>query len=170
MDYRLVIIMLLVIIAILLLLLVIDRMLSRQVNIPQRIAPPTQPTVMPSVMPSISYRDDFFSQSSRFAEDFIRGKQAFTNPSSDPNPSRIIEALRMLNTETKESVITAIRFFSVDYQNYATTENMFRQMRSSEKTPLWLIILREALVKVVPSLSIKQDTYDSLAISQSHGN
>lgn len=159
-DHRLIIVILLIIIVVLLFIQVFQLKRQASVNTPAR-EPQTPP-----VLTHPALKEDFFSRSALFAENYIRGKETFSNNTISLNATKTLDALSILNDQTKESVITVIRFFMVDKDNYARRENEFRQMSSMERTPLWIIILRQGLIKVIPSLSFSEASFDPMSLTE----
>lgn len=68
--------------------------------------------------------------------------------------NKLIDAINKINNETKQSVILAIKYFSIEPAQARANEQLFRMMSEQEKVPLWFIILRTATKKVLPDFSI----------------
>lgn len=99
-------------------------------------------------------QSSFFTDSINFAEQFVRGNVSYDgNIPLNQSAQKTINALNVFNDQIKNNIITAINYYAVDSANSMNNEAKLRQMAQAEKTPLWIIILREAMGKVVPSMN-----------------
>lgn len=100
---------------------------------------------------SSAFQTDFFNKSSEHAIKVLFSK-SFDPQYGDANyyGNKLIDTIGKLNDQSKGSVVTAIKYLSVEPSQARANEQMMRAMAESEKTPLWFIILRESVRKVVP--------------------
>lgn len=104
------------------------------------------------------FQTSFFNKSSEHAGKVLLGK-AFIQEYGEPGyyGNKLMDTISKINDETKRSVITAIKFMSIEPQQSRINENKFRIMAVQEKVPVWFIILREATKQVVPDLMNSSD-------------
>lgn len=100
------------------------------------------------------YQTDFFKKSSEHATKVLFGK-SFDPQYGESNyyGNKLIDVVNKLNDETKQSIIIAIKYFSIEPSQTRFNEQMFRSMSDQEKVPLWFVVLREAVKKVVPEFT-----------------
>lgn len=103
-------------------------------------------------------QSDFFRKSIQFASDYLKGNSDFDVHSVPENAQKILNSTKIFSEQIKQNIITAMNYFSVDAINAPKNENHFRTMSSTEKLPVWIIILREATAKVVPDLNLHSTT------------
>lgn len=104
------------------------------------------------------FQTSFFNKSSEHAGKVLLGK-AFIQEYGEPGyyGNKLMDTISKINDETKRSVITAIKFMSIEPQQSRINENKFRIMAVQEKVPVWFVILREATKQVVPYLMNSSD-------------
>lgn len=105
-------------------------------------------------------QSDFFTKSIQFATDYLKSNSDFDIHSVPESAQKVLNSTKILSEQVKQNIITAMNYFSVDVINANQTENNFRAMSTNEKIPLWIIIMREAIVKVVPDLNVKSETFN----------
>lgn len=108
------------------------------------------------------YQTDFFNKSAEHAEKVLFGKQ-FIQEYGEPGyyGNKLLDVIHKLNDETKRSVIIAIKYMCIEPRACRNNERTFRAMAEQEKVPLWFLILREAVKKVVPEFTEEKITVQS---------
>lgn len=103
-----------------------------------------------------AFQTDFFNKSSEHAVKVLFGK-SFDPQYGDVNyyGNNLIDTIGKLNDSSKGSVVTAIKYLSIEPSQARVNEQMMRAMAEFEKTPLWFIILRESVKKVAPEFIIE---------------
>ena len=102
---------------------------------------------------------EFYKKSVDHAEKVLFGK-VFDPQYGESNfyGNRLIDTINKINNETKQSVIIAIKYFSIEPSQARNNEQLFRTMSQQEGVPLWFIILREAVKKAVPEFAQESNT------------
>ena len=114
-----------------------------------------------SVLPQSS----FFMDSIGFAEKFVRGQVKYdSNIPLTQSALKTLNALSVFNDQIKEKIITAINYNAVDAANAMNNENRLRGIALNEKTPLWIVIIKEAMGKVVPNMN-SSDQFNPNAVT-----
>lgn len=100
---------------------------------------------------SSPFQTDFFNKSSDHAEKVLFNR-VFIQEYGEPGyyGNKLMDVIYKLNDETKKSIITAIKFMSIEQNMTRSNENKYRMMAVQERVPVWFVILREATKKVVP--------------------
>lgn len=100
---------------------------------------------------SSAFQTDFFNKSSEHAIKVLFSK-SFDPQYGEANyyGNKLIDTIGKLNDQSKGSVVTAIKYLSVEPSQARANEQMMRAMGEAERTPLWFIILRESVKKVAP--------------------
>lgn len=106
-----------------------------------------------------SSQTDFYKKSVEHAEKVLFGK-AFDPQYGETNfyGNKLIDTINKINNETKQSVIVAIKYFSIEPAQARANEQLFRNMSQQEGVPLWFVILREAVKKAVPEFVQESNT------------
>lgn len=117
-------------------------------KIKNRSANPSADQVPLSCSPT--YNTDFFINSVALAEKVLQGDNSVKN-GEKYSGTPLFDIISTLNDNTKKSVIIAIKSMSIEPVTARNIEKQFRYMAEQEKVPLWFIILREAVKKVVPT-------------------
>lgn len=96
---------------------------------------------------------EFYKKSAEYAEKVLFGK-VFDPQYGEKNfyGNKLIDAINKINNSTKQSVIIAVKYFSIEPSQARDNEQSFRIISEHEKVPLWFVILRESMKKVVPEL------------------
>lgn len=105
------------------------------------------------------FHTDFFNQSAQHAESVLFNK-VFIQEYGDPNyyGNSLMDVLHKLNDESKKSIVTAMKFMSIEPQSARVNEKTYRMVAEQERVPVWFVILREATMKVVPQLASSEDS------------
>lgn len=100
------------------------------------------------------YQTDFFNKSAEHAERVLFGKihiQEYGEPQYYGN--ELIDMTKKLNEETKKSIVIAIKYMCIEPISCRDNEKSYRVIAEQEKVPIWFIILRQAMKKVVPEFA-----------------
>ena len=106
-----------------------------------------------------SSNTDFYKKSVEHAESILFGK--IVDPQYGEQNyygNKLIDTINKINNETKQSVIIAIKYFSIEPSQARANEQLFRTMSQQEGVPLWFVILREAVKKAVPEFTQESNT------------
>lgn len=106
-----------------------------------------------------SSNTDFYKKSVEYAEKILFVK--IVDPQYGETNfygNKLIDTISKINNETKQSAIIAIQYFSIEPSQARVNEQLFRAMSQQEGVPLWFIILREAIKKVVPEFAQESNT------------
>lgn len=97
------------------------------------------------------YQTNFFNDSAEHAKQVLFGKH-FIQEYGEPQyyGNKLLDVVHKLNTPTKENIIIAIKSMCIEPGACRQNERLFRSMAEQEKVPIWFMILREAVKKVVP--------------------
>lgn len=99
-------------------------------------------------------QSSFFMDSINFAEKFVKGQVNYDgNIPLTQSAMKTLSALSVLNDQIKNNIVTAINYNVVDTANAMNNENRLRSIALAEKTPLWIVIIKEAMGKAAPSIS-----------------
>lgn len=99
------------------------------------------------------YQTDFFNKSAEYSEKVLFGKQViqeYGEPQYYGN--NLLDIIHKLNDETKKRIIIAIKYMCIEPVACRNNERAFRMIAENEHIPLWFIILKEAVKKVIPEL------------------
>ena len=116
------------------------------------------------------FQTDFFNKSAEHAEKVLFNKhfiQEYGEPAYYGN--KLLDVIYRLNDETKKNIIIAIKYMCIEPQACRSNEKLFRMFAEQEKVPLWFLILREGVKKVVPEFlqnetEIKKDEIEGKII------
>lgn len=109
------------------------------------------------------HQTDFYNKSVEHAEKVLFGK-AFDPQYGEANyyGNKLMDIIGKINNETKQAIVLAIKYFSIEPNQARVNEQTFRMMASQEKVPLWFVILREATKKAVPDFMQEQNTSNNI--------
>lgn len=104
-------------------------------------------------IPDISsqHQTSFFNDSAEHAKKVLFGT-VFIQEYGEPQyyGNKLLDVVSKLNAPTKENIIIAIKSTCIEPGACRQNERLFRNMAEQEKVPIWFMILREAVKKVVP--------------------
>lgn len=113
------------------------------------------------------YQTNFFNDSAEHAKKVLFQKE-FIHEYGEPQyyGNKLLDMAYKLNDQTKENIIIAIKSTCIESETCRSNERLFRMMAEQEQVPVWFIILREAVKKVVPEFVVSsQNDTDSKIIS-----
>lgn len=104
------------------------------------------------------YQTDFFNESIKYAERVLFGKE-FIPEYGQPDfyANKLLDTVNKLNEDTKKSVIIAIKSNCLEPGACRNNERLYRNMAEQEQVPVWYMILREAIRKVMPEFVIQSN-------------
>lgn len=99
---------------------------------------------------------DFLSSSAQHALKVLAGKIAIMNSTNYSENKKVINAINDMDMANKK--LTAMAITDIARKN---NESWLRGMAAQYNTPLWFIILREAVQSVVPDFGIAPNNYSN---------
>lgn len=98
-----------------------------------------------------NFNTDFFKKSVEHAEKVLYADNSIKNGEQINFGTPLFDMISTLNESTKKSITIAIKSMTIEPINARNLERQFRTSADQEKVPLWFIVLREAVKKVIPS-------------------
>lgn len=108
---------------------------------------------------SKSVQTQFFRESSTYALEVIKGKEPLTLQDVNFKGKDIIDTLKFMNEEARSNIYIAIQYMMVSRPD---GEEHMRQISYKEEIPMWMVIIRTAMLQTIPN--IKFDSHSSLPL------
>lgn len=114
---------------------------------------------------------EFYNKSLQYASDYLLGQVKFNDIYNLNMPAQgILKSVNMLNNDIKKNIITAMQFASIDAASAGKTEQRQRMVSGLENIPLWIILLRDAGMKVAPSLNLENTAFSPTFVQSAAAN
>lgn len=108
-------------------------------------------------------QSSFFIDSINFAKNFLNKKSNFNNEIPlTASAQKTLNTASLLNDNIKSDIIKVMNTMAND-----NSEFRLRMISQQEQTPLWIIILRESMMKTSPSMNLNNTAFNPNSISQS---
>ena len=111
---------------------------------------------------SKSVQTQFFRESANHSLEVVNGKEPVPNQDIDYKGKDILETLRFMNDDARSNIYIAIQYMMVSRPD---AEEQMRKMNYSEGIPMWMLIIRQAMLQTIPNIGFPSCSNAPLTVS-----
>lgn len=99
---------------------------------------------------SNSVQTEFFKDSADYALKIVKGDEPICSENLCENSQNILNALKCMDEGEKANVYIGIQYMLISKQDL---EEQIRQMSNREEVPMWILFIREAMIRTGTNMS-----------------